>query len=329
MPDWTAFWAVVGLVLFLVLGLAWITSGALGGSRREVEVSPDVGDGPTLEQRRAIPEDEPDKEEPEAEMSDAGSTDADHEASTVAVEQASPAGASGDQPGDAQGDREDPATGSPQVDTGERFEGASGVESVPTTALFANVLLTHGGLGLLLLGAAALTGIPGETLGVDGTAWSTGVAAVLGGIAFGGALAAMNVGLAALLDRIAGDPSEDLRTALAPDSRVGWMLLLVVILPLVAAFEELLFRAVLIGAATAATGLSPWPFVVLSSVAFALGHGIQGKTGVAVTGLLGAVLGVAFVLTNSLLLVVIAHYVVNAVEFLLKEWLGWELNGRR
>jgi membrane protease YdiL (CAAX protease family) len=78
----------------------------------------------------------------------------------------------------------------------------------------------------------------------------------------------------------------------------------------------------LIGGAAAATGLAPWPFVVLSSVAFALGHGIQGKSGIAVTGLLGGVLGVGYVLTNSLLLVVIAHYVVNAVEFLLKEWLG-------
>ncbi|AGN00329.1 putative metal-dependent membrane protease [Salinarchaeum sp. Harcht-Bsk1] len=203
-----------------------------------------------------------------------------------------------------------------------------GLDSIPTAALLANVLLTHGGLGLLVLGAAALTGIPAATLGVDGSAWSTGALAVGGGLAFGGALAALNVALAASLDRIGVDYSEALRAALAPDSALGWGVLLLLILPLVAGFEELLFRAVLIGGAAAATGLSPWLFVVLSSIAFALGHGVQGKGGIAVTGLLGGVLGVAFVLTNSLVLVVIAHYVVNAVEFLLKEWLGWNLDGR-
>jgi membrane protease YdiL (CAAX protease family) len=209
--------------------------------------------------------------------------------------------------------------------TGERAVGVEGlptVGSISTATLFANVLLTHGGLGLVLVGAAVLTGIPAAALGVGASPWSTGWPALLGGVAFGVALAAANVGLAAWLDRIGVGHSEDLRAALAPESGPGWALLLVGVLPLVAGFEELLFRAVLIGGAAAATGLAPWPFVVLSSVAFALGHGIQGKSGIAVTGLLGGVLGVGYVLTNSLLLVVIAHYVVNAVEFLLKEWLG-------
>ncbi|GAB3683852.1 hypothetical protein GCM10028857_12060 [Salinarchaeum chitinilyticum] len=289
MPDWTAFGAVAGLVLFLVLGLAWITSGALGGRRES------SGDG----SQRAPP------------PADSG---------TVERNADSPDGRFGS-------DRDPEAVTDPASDrltTGT----TGGVESIPTTALLANVALTHGGLGVLLLGAAALTGIPAAALGVAGTTLSTGYLAVLGGLGSGLALAATNVGLAASLDRIGVEYSENLRSALAPESAVGWLVLLGVILPLVAGFEELLFRAVLIGVAATAIGASPWLFVVPATVAFALGHGLQGKGGIAVTGLLGGALGVAFVLTNSLLLVVIAHYVVNAVEFLLKEWLAIDVDGR-
>ena len=95
-------------------------------------------------------------------------------------------------------------------------------------------------------------------------------------------------------------------------------------LPVIAAFEELLFRAALVGGFAAGFGVSPWPLAVLSSAAFAAGHGAQGRLGVAVTGLLGFVLAAAFVLTESLLVVVVAHYVVNAVEFGLAEGLGRE-----
>jgi hypothetical protein len=38
---------------------------------------------------------------------------------------------------------------------------------------------------------------------------------------------------------------------------------------------------------------------------------------------LGAALGAVFVLTNSLLAVVVAHYLVNAVEFVVGEGLEW------
>ena len=66
-------------------------------------------------------------------------------------------------------------------------------------------------------------------------------------------------------------------------------------------------------------GVSPWALAVLSSVAFALGHGAQGAAGVAVTGLLGFALAALFVLSGSLLAVVVAHYLVNALEFLVHE----------
>jgi membrane protease YdiL (CAAX protease family) len=91
-------------------------------------------------------------------------------------------------------------------------------------------------------------------------------------------------------------------------------------LPLIAGFEEFLFRGVLVGALSTGFGLSPWALAVASSAAFALGHGAQGPAGVVVTGTLGFVLAAAFVLTGSLLVVVVAHYLVNALEFLVHEW---------
>jgi membrane protease YdiL (CAAX protease family) len=62
--------------------------------------------------------------------------------------------------------------------------------------------------------------------------------------------------------------------------------------------------------------------VAVSSVAFALGHGAQGRVGVVVTGALGAGLGALFVLTDSLLAVVVAHYLVNALELVVHAGLG-------
>lgn len=51
--------------------------------------------------------------------------------------------------------------------------------------------------------------------------------------------------------------------------------------------------------------------------------GAQGRLGIIVTGLLGFVLAAAFVLTESLLVVVVAHYLVNALEFAGHELFGW------
>jgi membrane protease YdiL (CAAX protease family) len=63
---------------------------------------------------------------------------------------------------------------------------------------------------------------------------------------------------------------------------------------------------------------------IVSSVAFALGHGAQGRVGIVVTGTLGLGLAGLFVVTDSLLAVVIAHYLVNALELGVHEGLGVE-----
>jgi membrane protease YdiL (CAAX protease family) len=100
------------------------------------------------------------------------------------------------------------------------------------------------------------------------------------------------------------------------------VVLLGVILPIIAGVEEFLFRAAAIGVTAAAFDTSPWALAVVSSIAFALGHGAQGRIGVVVTGGLGFALAAVFVVTDSLLVVVVAHYLVNALEFVVHEGVG-------
>nr|WP_245545383.1 CPBP family intramembrane glutamic endopeptidase [Halomicrobium katesii] len=65
-------------------------------------------------------------------------------------------------------------------------------------------------------------------------------------------------------------------------------------------------------ALAAGFSLSPWLLAVVSSVVFGAAHGAQGRVGMLVTGGLGLALAAGFVLTDSLLVVVVAHYLVNA-----------------
>lgn len=199
----------------------------------------------------------------------------------------------------------------------------SGIDGLPELSdweVFLNVLGTHGLFTLVLAGAVWYTAVPLQALGVGDPTIGPGTGIIIG-VGLGGVLYLANALIAANLDVVGIEYSEALRETLAPDGSVGWVLLLGGVLPIVALFEELLFRAALIGAIVTGYGVSPWLLVVLTSVAFALGHGIQGPGGILVTGLLGAVLAVAFVLTWSLLLVIVAHYVINALEFGISEGL--------
>ncbi len=194
-----------------------------------------------------------------------------------------------------------------------------------TGALLANVAFSQGLFGAAVVGAAWLANVPLPALGVDLTnPWSVGLPAVAVGAAVGVALYVANELSATVVDAAGVEYSEGLRESLAPDTAVGWLVLLGVVLPVIACFEELLFRAALVGAFAAGFGVSPWLLAVLSTVAFAVGHGAQGPGGVAVTGLLGFALAAAFVLSGSLLVVVVAHYLVNALEFGVHEGLGVE-----
>ena len=195
---------------------------------------------------------------------------------------------------------------------------------VSAGALLVNVALSQGAFGGMLVAAAVWADVPAEALGLVPVATATDLAA---GGALGVALWLASEGGGRLAERWGVEVNESLRGALAPRSAVGWVVLLVAVLPTVALFEEFLFRAVLVGAFAAAAPalgapMSPWLLAVLSSLAFALGHGAQGRVGIVATGTLGFVLAAAFLVGGSFALVVVAHYVVNALTFVVHEGLG-------
>lgn len=197
-----------------------------------------------------------------------------------------------------------------------------GVPELSTGALLANVALTQGLFGGVLVAGALYFAVPLADLGLAGTRLATGPAGVLVGAALGVALWLGNEAAGALADATGAGYDESLRELLAPDSLGGWVLLLGAVLPTVAFVEEFVFRAAAIGAAAAGLGASPWLLAVLSSLAFGVAHGAQGRAGVVVTGVLGFALAAGFVLTGSLLVVVVAHYLVNALEIVVHEGLG-------
>jgi len=202
------------------------------------------------------------------------------------------------------------------------IEGQLGTDELSTGALLANVALTQGLFGVLLVVGAFFFAVPLSALGITDAALSTGLPAIAVGLAAGVGFWVGNELAATLADGFGVSFDESLRELLAPESPGGWAVLLGVVLPTIAVVEELLFRAAAIGVPVAGLGAPAWAMVVVSSVAFALGHGAQGRVGIVVTGTLGLALGALFVVTESLLAVVVAHYCVNALEIVLHEGVG-------
>ncbi len=188
--------------------------------------------------------------------------------------------------------------------------------------LMVSAALSQGLVGTLLAGLAWYAEVPAGALGVGDP-----VVAVLPGVALGIGLHAANEAGAWGASRLGVDADEALRELLAPETRGEWAVLLLVVLPIVAGVEELLFRGALIGGLAAGFSVSPWLLAVCSSVAFGLGHGLQGPGGILVTGALGFVLAAAFIVTGSLWVVILAHYIVNALEFLVHEGIGVDWGG--
>lgn len=217
------------------------------------------------------------------------------------------------------------ATGTP----GGRNSGADAATgTLSTGTLLANVALTQGLFGGFLLAGAWYFEIPASAFGVTDAPLSTGLPALAAGVLLGVTLYAANEIGAVSADAMGVEHDERLRSMLAPESTGGWVALLFVVLPIIAGVEEFIFRAAVVGATTAGFGTSVWALAVVSSLAFALGHGAQGRAGVVVTGSLGFVLAGAFIVTGSFLVVFVAHYLVNALEFVVHELLGVEWGER-
>lgn len=186
----------------------------------------------------------------------------------------------------------------------------------------ANVALTQGLLALVVAVGAWYFAIPLDALGLDSVAAAIAPSTIATGLGLGVVLWVL-AEAATVAVRAAGLTVDDrLRGLLAPETAGGWLALLGVALPAVAVGEELLFRAAAIGVPAAGLGVSPWLAAAVSSIAFAFCHGIQGKGGVLVAGLLGVALAAAYVHWGSLVVVIVAHYVLDATELLVHEGLA-------
>ncbi|MFB6267950.1 MAG: lysostaphin resistance A-like protein [Halodesulfurarchaeum sp.] len=184
--------------------------------------------------------------------------------------------------------------------------------------LLLNLSLTHLGVGAAVGSVVWLTGVPLEALGLVDLPDPVSV------LLLSLALLVVNEGLSLGVQAFGVDEPELLRELLAPETLREWAILLGALLPAIAVAEELLFRGALIGGVAAATTISPWVLAAISSIGFGAAHTAQGDLGIVVAALLGFTLAAAFVVTGNLLLVVIAHYLVNATEFVLHEGLDVE-----
>lgn len=305
MADWTAFAAITGVVLALLLVLSTLTQSAFEDADLDTDSSDDTAAEATSGTDSTPADESTDSETPITGES-AGSTSESVDAIT-------------DVETDADGEpaeptvREQPRAGDRGVDP----------ESLTTGMVLANVAASQGLFALVLLGAIVYTGVPADALGFEFSRSYLETGLLLG-TAFGLALYVANELGAATATRFGFEHDEQLRELLAPESIQGWVVLLGVVLPIIAVFEELLFRAALIGALSVGFGISPWLLAVVSSVAFAVGHGMQGSVGIVVTGVLGFVLAAIYIVTGSLLVVVVAHYFINALEFVVHEGLEFE-----
>ncbi|MFB6083150.1 MAG: lysostaphin resistance A-like protein [Halorientalis sp.] len=304
MPQWAAFVGLTGVVCTLLLALARLSQGLVRDDAGEAGAS-----HPSSPTDRRRTEEIPRFVPPDANADESG-LDAD-------------AAKSHADDGPLRADGELAATG-----TGDGTPSRALAGEFSTGALLANVALTQGVFGGLLLAGAWYFGIPASAFGVTAAPLSTGLPALAVGTLLGVTLYAANEIGAVSADAVGVEHDERLRSMLAPESAGGWVVLLLVVLPVVAGVEEFIFRAAVIGATTAGFGTPVWALAVVSSLAFALGHGAQGRAGIAVTGSLGLVLAAAFVLTGSLLVVFVAHYLVNALEFVVHELLGIEWAAR-
>lgn len=190
--------------------------------------------------------------------------------------------------------------------------------------MLANVVLTQGVFGVVVVAGALYFAVPPQALGIPETGLARGLPGIAVGVAFGLVLWLANEAAGAIADATGAGYDETVRDLLAPDSLRGWVLLLGVALPVVAIVEEVVFRGAAIGAMAAGFPVSPWVPAAVSSLLFGAAHGAQGKVGMAVTGGLGLALAAGFVLTDSLLVVVVAHYLVNALELTVHEGLGYD-----
>ncbi|ELZ74358.1 putative CAAX amino terminal protease family protein [Haloferax larsenii JCM 13917] len=304
MTDWAAFAGFTGVILAVLLTLAHLSRGIPHADGGDTHFAHDLDSGaPAVD----------DESESHAADDSHQTTDATEHGPSLASLSPASTPDEGREPRPATDEAHGPW---PAPDQNHESPSAN----IPPHMLLANVAVSQGLLGAFLVTSAWYTSVPLSALGLSLSGLPSKLAV---GVALGGVLYAVNRAGSSVSREFGLVPDESLRDALTPETTGGWALLLLVVLPLIAGFEELLFRGALVGALAAGFDVSPWLMAAVSSVAFGVGHGAQGRLGIVVTGLLGFALAAAFVLTQSLLVVVVAHYLVNALEFVGHDVFGW------
>ena len=322
MADWATFTGITGVLLVLLLALTHASQSIFDGESDSATQSAVVGESADSPDQSTEPSQSTDpvdrSTEPRQSTEPTGRPITEVDRATTLTD-----GATQSVDGSALGDDEQPAVEQPAADR-PYTPGPTREVELSTPALLANVAVSQGVFAVLLVTMAWYTEIPAWAFGLAAESLTLGGIAT--GIAVGGGFYICNEAAAAIGRRRGLSTPTGLREALGPETTAGWVLLLVVVLPIIAGFEELLFRGALIGVVHAGFGVPAWLLVVGSSVVFALGHGAQGRLGIVVTGLLGAGLASVFVLTGSLVIVIVAHYVINVLEFVVHE--GFEVGYR-
>jgi membrane protease YdiL (CAAX protease family) len=121
--------------------------------------------------------------------------------------------------------------------------------------------------------------------------------------------------LQALL-RAAGLSGPSETSGVMPAKTVGDIILAVVLVVVVAVAEETIFRGYLILRFARALNSRTWA-VVLSSVAFAIGHGYEGGAAVVTVGLTGLAFALVYIWRRSLVAPVVMHFVLDFIAIVL------------
>lgn len=178
---------------------------------------------------------------------------------------------------------------------------------------FPRLKFSGGLVGITAL-AAILWGTPLRRVGIDpADPTSLGPEALALGVGLGAALYLLTELLIPAVKAL-GLPYEPGYGEIVSSTPGGWPTFLGVVLPAISLREELIFRVALIGVAATLLGGSPWVLAVVSTLVFGAIH-FTGDGGVVIAAIFGSILSVVFVLTNSLLAVVVAHTIVNGTEF--------------
>lgn len=180
-----------------------------------------------------------------------------------------------------------------------------------TRGLLINTAISQALFAGLLASGIWLAQIPVGVFGITvPTVYTTTI-----GVSSGIGIMGINRAVSHLLDQPHMAETTAVRRVLTPGSRGGWGLLVCIVLPMIAVFEEAIFRGAMIGAIQQGYDVPIWVLIIVSSTLFGFGHSAQGRVGMVMTAIFGVILGTVFVLTESLTVVIIAHYIVNLSEF--------------